>query len=79
MTYHFQIGDDGRTIILPSELAKELGLKPGGDAKGELDGGTLHLTAGMTEERDSLASLREALQGYTLDQFLADRRRDGTA
>lgn len=78
MTYQFRVGEDGRTIVLPLELARELDLQPGGDLMGELEGRTLHVTpkAALSE---ALASLRETMKGYTLDQFLADRRRDGNA
>lgn len=79
MTYQFRVGEDGRTIVLPLELARALGLRPGGGLTGEVDGRTIHLTTPTAAEPpdDPLISLRETMRGYTLDQFLADRRRDG--
>ena len=75
MTYHFRIGVDGRTMVLPIELAKELGLRPGGEIAAEVNGRTFRVIEDSSD--DPLLALRQTMQGYTLDQFLTDRRRDG--
>jgi AbrB family transcriptional regulator (stage V sporulation protein T) len=77
MTYQFRVGEDGRTIVLPDALVRELDLKPGEGLTGQVEGRTVHLTAASSD--DPLLALRESMRGYTLDQFLADRRRDGDA
>lgn len=78
MTYHFRLGEDGRTVVLPQELVSSLGLRPGTSLAAELEGASFRIAAEGESADDILARLRAGLRGYTLDQFLADRR-DGEA
>ena len=78
MTYYFKVGEDGRTMVLPVELAQELGLRPGEEITADVSGRTFRVTMADVSD-DPLLALRQVMQGYTLDQFLADRRRDGGA
>lgn len=75
MTYHFKVGLDGRTITLPYQLVQQLGLTPGTDVVGEVEGASMRMTA--AKKADPLTELRQVMRGYTMEQFLADRRRDG--
>ena len=79
MTYHATIAPDG-TISLPPQLARELGLRPGTDLAIEIEGRSLRMTPRADrpgrEADEALARLRHALKGYSVDQFLAERRAD---
>lgn len=73
MTYHARIAEDGR-LTLPDALAHALGLKPGDAVSIERRGDALLL---VRDEPDAaIARLRSALKGYSVDQFLAERRAD---
>ena len=81
MTYQVQVGEDGRTVVLPPEIVQSLGLRPGSSLAAEIDGMSLRFTSiarksSLTPESASLARLREAMSGYTLDQFLRERERE---
>lgn len=72
MTYHVELSPDG-SLPLPDELAAKLGLAPGDTVTIDLSG------SGIVVRRDdgrdlAIARLRSALQGYSVDQFLAERR-----
>lgn len=75
MTFHSRLSDDGLTILLPSELARELGLRPGGGLAIELDGGVIKITP-ESEADAALARMRQAMKGYSVDQFLRERQSD---
>lgn len=75
MTYHVRLSEDGRSILLPAEVAGELGLRPGADLAIELQGRILKITAEQ-QVGEALARLREVFKGYSVDQFLAERRAD---
>ena len=73
MTYHAKVIAGGK-IVIPAELRRELGIKDGDSIvlEREPDGISLR-----REDRDAaLARLREGLKGYSVDQFLRERRAD---
>jgi len=73
MTYQARVTDDG-SLALPDELAREFGLRPGDVLSIERDGRALVLT--REGETTPLSRLRDALKGYSVDQFLAERGAD---
>jgi hypothetical protein len=73
MTYQVSVGEDGR-LLLSEELVREIGFAPGDVLAIEPEGGMLRLRRERATDR-----LREVLRGYSVDEFLADRRADGTA
>ena len=73
MTYQARVTDDGR-LELPSEVLEQVGLSPGDILTIERSGRRI-----VIEHRDfkgALTRLREAMRGYDVDQFLADRQED---
>ena len=73
MTYQGRLSSDGRSILVPAELAEELGLQPGEALSIEVAGRKATVTP---EARDALTRLRRVLEGYSVDQFLAERNGD---
>ncbi len=74
MSYHAQIGSDGE-IVLPANIARDIGIKPGDPIAVHRVGLSITLkaadTADVAKER-----LRASLSGYTVDQFIAERGQD---
>lgn len=73
MTYHARVDDEGKLEISPEALAS-IGLTPGDVVTIDQEGGRL-----VVEGQDldgAVTRLRIAMRGYTVDQFLADRRAD---
>lgn len=75
MTYQARVAEDGTMIQLPAELARELGLKPGDELTVEREGQSLVVRPGQAGDA-ALLRLRDALRGYSVDQFLAERGSD---
>lgn len=71
MTYQANFTDDGK-LHLPEALIAEMGLRPGDIVSVEA-----RENAVLLAHDQSLARLRTVLRGYSVDQFLAERGRDG--
>ncbi len=76
MTYQGQVGSDGESITVPAEVLRTLGLEPGHAFAFDVAGSSITIRPSPSDG-DALTRLREIMRGYTLDQFLADRKRDG--
>ena len=74
MTYHARVTDSGE-VVLPADLAREIGLTPGGRFQVEHRGRALDVEVEGNRE-SALGRLRSAMKGYSVDQFLAERRAD---
>lgn len=74
MSYQARVTEDGR-LALSDDLAREIGLRPGEVLKVERAGKTLVMTR-EGGRGDAIGRLRETLSGYSVDQFLAERRDD---
>lgn len=73
MTYHARVDDEGKLEISPEALAS-IGLTPGDVVTIDQEGG-----GAGDQGRDldgAVTRLRIAMRGYTVEQFLADRRAD---
>jgi len=73
MTYHAKVITGGK-IVIPADLRRELGIKDGDSIvlEASLDGIMLR-----REDPDAaLLRLRRGLSGYSVDQFLRERRAD---
>jgi AbrB family looped-hinge helix DNA binding protein len=73
MTYHAKVIAGGK-IVIPADLRREMGIMDG-------DSVTLERNAdGITLRRDdpaaALARIRDSMKGYSVDQFLRERRLD---
>jgi AbrB family looped-hinge helix DNA binding protein len=73
MTYHAKVIAGGK-IVIPADLRREMGIMDG-------DSVTLERNAdGITLRRDdpaaALARIRDIMKGYSVDQFLRERRLD---
>ena len=75
MTYHAKVIAGGK-IVIPADLRRDLGLKDGDSVVLErsADGGSVSFRREAPDE--ALLRLRGALSGYTVSQFLQDRRAD---
>ena len=73
MTYQTRIGRDGRLEATPDQLAAA-GFTPGDLVTIEQNGRRPMHAPG--EAGAALLRLREALRGYTVEQFLAERQAD---
>lgn len=74
MTYHARVDENGQ-LVLPDHLARDFGLKPGDVVSIEHSGDALLVT------RDEapfgpVMRLRSSMKGYSVDQFLMERRAD---
>lgn len=73
MTYHAKVIAGGK-IVIPTDLRRELGISDGDSVILERDAG------GLTLRRDdpdaALGRIRAKMKGYSVDQFLAERRAD---
>ena len=73
MTYHAKVIAGGK-IVIPADLRRELGIKDGDSVVMELGLGGISL---RREDPDAaLMRVREAFKGYSVDQFLRERRAD---
>lgn len=73
MTYHAKVIAGGK-IVIPADLRRELGIKDGDSVRLESEGGTITLS--RDDPAAALQRLRTALKGYSVDQFLQERRAD---
>lgn len=73
MTYHATVIAGGK-IVIPADLRREFGIKDGDTVAIESDGERIALR--RDDPETSLARLREAMKGYSVDQFLRERRQD---
>lgn len=73
MTYHAKVIAGGK-IVIPAELRRELGIKDGDSVViDRLDEGVRL----RREDTDAaLRDIRKAFAGYSVDQFLEERRAD---
>lgn len=73
MTYHAKVIAGGK-IVIPAELRREFGIKDGDSVVIE------RLDEGMRLRREdtdaALRDIRKAFTGYSVDQFLEERRAD---
>lgn len=74
MGYHARILDDGQ-IVLPAELGRDIGLQLGDGLVVERDGESFIVKRERSPEH-ARGRLREAMHGYTVDQFIAERATD---
>ena len=73
MTYHAKVITGGK-IVIPADLRRELGIKDGDSIVLEANADGILL---CREDPDAaLARLRRGLSGYSVDQFLHERRVD---
>ncbi|MBW6527931.1 AbrB/MazE/SpoVT family DNA-binding domain-containing protein [Sphingomonas sp. RHCKR7] len=73
MTYHAKVIAGGK-IVIPADLRREFGIKDGDSVALESDGERIAMR--RDDPAAALAQLREAMKGYTVDQFLRERRED---
>ena len=76
MTYHARFGE-GHEIVLPSELADEMGFGPGDTLVVERDGATLTIKPHSQIVRETQQRFREMVgdyKGSMVDELIADRR-----
>ncbi|TCP34042.1 AbrB/MazE/SpoVT family DNA-binding domain-containing protein [Sphingomonas sp. BK235] len=73
MTYHAKVIAGGK-IVIPADLRREFGIKDGDTVALESDGERIALR--RDDSSAALAQLRQAMKGYTVDQFLRERRAD---
>lgn len=74
MTYHAELSSDGM-LPLPEELVRAIGIKPGDRVSVGRSGSSIVVRADNGRD-EAVTRLREAMKGYSVDQFLADRRAD---
>lgn len=74
MTYHAKVIAGGK-IVIPAELRRELGIKDGDSVvlEHEADG---RLSLRRDDPEAALIRVREKMKGYSVDQFLRERRQD---
>ncbi|MGA2249987.1 AbrB/MazE/SpoVT family DNA-binding domain-containing protein [Terracidiphilus sp.] len=71
------LGESGR-IVLPAELRKEFGLKPGDRLTISSEGGSIrirNMDMTLKEVRESIIAKRGSLSGI-LDEFLAEKHEE---
>ncbi|MGZ7227068.1 AbrB/MazE/SpoVT family DNA-binding domain-containing protein, partial [Streptococcus pyogenes] len=64
----------GGKIVIPADLRRELGIKDGDSVCLESDDGTITLR--RDDPAAALQRLRAGFEGYSVDQFLQERRAD---
>lgn len=74
MGYHAKVLEDGQ-IVLPADLAREIGFRDGDTWTVERDGSgfVIRIEAAALGAQERIA---RALQGYGVDDFLAERGDD---
>lgn len=76
MTHHAKIIAGGK-VVIPADLRRELGLKPGDTVVIEREGDALVLKSYLQVVREVQAEFRKMVgDDYSVDQFLAERRAD---
>ena len=72
MTYHAKVTAEG-TIVVPLEMLQAFGIKTGDSLLVETTKDAMVI---RPDTDTALGRLRAALRGYSVDQFLADRKAD---
>ena len=76
MTHHAKIIAGGK-VVIPAELRRDLGLKPGDTVVIEREGDALVLKSYLQVVREVQAEFRKMVgEDYSVDQFLAERKAD---
>jgi AbrB family transcriptional regulator, stage V sporulation protein T len=76
VTHHAKIIAGGK-VVIPADLRRELGLKPGDTVVIERKGDALVLKSYLQVVREVQAEFRKMVgDDYSVDQFLAERRAD---
>ncbi|MDQ2892570.1 MAG: AbrB/MazE/SpoVT family DNA-binding domain-containing protein [Pseudomonadota bacterium] len=73
MTYHAKVIAGGK-IVIPADLRRELGIKDGDSVV--IEGGANGITLRREDPDADLQRIRDAFDGYSVDQFLRERRSD---
>jgi len=74
MTHHARVTDDGQ-LVVPAELARELGLKPGDSIRLDRDGSNIvGKTYADVIRAGQLAFRATIKRPFSVDDFIADRR-----
>ncbi|MES2755648.1 MAG: AbrB/MazE/SpoVT family DNA-binding domain-containing protein [Pseudomonadota bacterium] len=73
MTYYAKVIAGGK-IVIPADLRREFGIKDGDSVAVERSGDGL--TIKRSNPDAALQRIREKMKGYSVDQFLAERRQD---
>ena len=73
MTYHAKVIAGGK-IVIPADLRRELGLKDGDSVS--LDSSADGIVLRRNDPDAALSRLRHGMKGYSVDQFLRERRAD---
>ena len=73
MTYHAKVIAGGK-IVIPADLRREFGIKDGDSVS--LEAGSGAITLRRDDPAAALQRLRTALSGYSVEQFLSERRAD---
>ena len=74
MSYYAQVTDDGH-LSFSDQLVRQLGAKPGDIVAADFKGDVVELRVERNAS-NPLSRLRMAMQGYSVDAFLAERRLD---
>ena len=74
MTYHVEVQTDG-SVRVPEELVRNLGIGPGDTVSVNQSGGRIIVNR-SDEQHAALTRLRTVLSGYSVDQFIAERKSD---
>ena len=75
MTYHAKVIAGGK-IVIPAELRREFGIKDGDSIALERSSDGTSVSLRREEPDEALRRLRTAMNGYSVDQFLQERRAD---
>lgn len=76
MTHHAKIIAGGK-VVIPADLRRDLGLKPGDTVVFEREGDALVLKSYLQVVREVQAEFRKMVgDDYSVDQFLAERKAD---
>ncbi|MBB4154932.1 AbrB family looped-hinge helix DNA binding protein [Sphingomonas jinjuensis] len=73
MTYHAKVIAGGK-IVIPADLRREFGIKDGDSVV--LEGGKDGIRLRREDADAALQRVRDAFDGYSVDQFLRERRAD---
>lgn len=76
MTHHAKMIAGGK-VVIPADLRRDLGLKPGDTMVIEREGDALVLKSYLQVVREMQAEFRNMVgDDYSVDQFLAERKAD---
>lgn len=73
MTYHAKVIAGGK-IVIPADLRREFGIKDGDSVV--LESGKDGISLRREDADATLQRVRDAFDGYSVDQFLRERRAD---